>query len=191
MIHTPCILFAGGKSSRMGRDKSLLPFGGAPTLIQYQYQRLLKIFSHVYILTKDPNKYRFDAEFIHETDPLYSPVAGFCTLFEQKNDEAFFVLSVDTPFVTREIIDTLIKTHTTTFHATLAHSQKSLEPLCGVYSQSAYQCFRTMRTENRLALKQIEQCNIQTVCFQELKPFTNINYPKDYQKALQSAIIQP
>jgi len=34
------IIFAGGKSSRMGRDKALLPFGGYDTLTEYQYRRL-------------------------------------------------------------------------------------------------------------------------------------------------------
>ncbi|MDP1784432.1 MAG: NTP transferase domain-containing protein, partial [Sulfuricurvum sp.] len=42
LFDLPCILFAGGKSSRMGSDKSLLPFGGYPTLAQYQYERLSK-----------------------------------------------------------------------------------------------------------------------------------------------------
>ncbi len=28
----PLVIFAGGKSSRMGKDKALLPFGGYSTL---------------------------------------------------------------------------------------------------------------------------------------------------------------
>jgi molybdopterin-guanine dinucleotide biosynthesis protein A len=45
-----CVIFAGGKSSRMGEDKSLLPFGTFSSLAEYQYNRLSNIFDIVYIL---------------------------------------------------------------------------------------------------------------------------------------------
>jgi len=61
MFDLPCILFAGGKSSRMGEDKSLLPFGGYSSLAQFQYVRLSKLFTHVSISTKTADKFDFTA----------------------------------------------------------------------------------------------------------------------------------
>ena len=49
----PLIIFAGGKSSRMGEDKALLPFGGYPTLTQFQYIKLRKNFQNIYISAKN------------------------------------------------------------------------------------------------------------------------------------------
>jgi len=40
----PCVILCGGKSSRMGEDKALLPFGEYSTLVQYQYERLQSVF---------------------------------------------------------------------------------------------------------------------------------------------------
>ena len=39
-----CVILAGGKSSRMGRDKTLLPFGGFATLTHYGAHKFGRIF---------------------------------------------------------------------------------------------------------------------------------------------------
>ncbi len=57
------IILAGGKSGRMKKDKSLLPFNEYNTLAEFQYRRLSKIFSKVYISTKN-NKFDFEAIYI-------------------------------------------------------------------------------------------------------------------------------
>jgi len=66
MFNIPCVIFAGGKSSRMGENKALLPFAGFETLTEYQYTRLSKIFSSVYISCKDKSIFSFDANFIED-----------------------------------------------------------------------------------------------------------------------------
>ena len=109
MFAIPCILFAGGKSSRMGEDKSLLPFGGFPTLTRFQYERLKRLFKKVYISTKTADKFDFDADFIldpHDVD--YAPTAGFVSAFRELDDERIMVLSVDTPFIGEDEFQTLM-----------------------------------------------------------------------------------
>ena len=54
------VILAGGKSSRMQQDKALLPFGEVNSLAEFQYRRLSKIFSKVYISSKY-NKFDFNA----------------------------------------------------------------------------------------------------------------------------------
>ena len=51
MLDIPCVIVAGGKSSRMGRDKALLPFGSFPTLTQYQLARLQNNFSSLHAVS--------------------------------------------------------------------------------------------------------------------------------------------
>ncbi len=41
------VIFAGGKSVRMGENKALLPFCNHSSLAGYQYSRLSKIFNQV------------------------------------------------------------------------------------------------------------------------------------------------
>ena len=44
-----CVILAGGKSSRMGQDKTLLPFGGFKTLTHYEVAKFSKVFEEVYV----------------------------------------------------------------------------------------------------------------------------------------------
>ena len=106
MIDIPCIIFAGGKSSRMGEDKALLPFGEFSTLTEFQLHKLQKIFTHVYISCKDKNKFHFKAQFIEDIQShnVYAPTTGFLAVFEKFQFSKFFVLSVDTPFVNKNEI---------------------------------------------------------------------------------------
>ena len=62
----PAVLFAGGRSSRMGQDKALLPFAGFKTLSEYQYRRLSEIFEKVYISSKE-DKFDFQADILFDT----------------------------------------------------------------------------------------------------------------------------
>lgn len=48
----PCVILCGGKSSRMGEDKALLPFASSNSLTQYQYDRLESYFKNIYISSK-------------------------------------------------------------------------------------------------------------------------------------------
>ena len=66
MLDIPCVIFAGGKSSRMGEDKALLPFAEFNTLTEFQLTRLKKIFKTVYISCKDKTLFEFDANFIED-----------------------------------------------------------------------------------------------------------------------------
>ncbi|MCF6173461.1 MAG: NTP transferase domain-containing protein [Campylobacteraceae bacterium] len=59
------VVLAGGKSSRMGRDKALLQFGWYDTLVEYQYRKLEAIFDKVYISSKE-DKFDFDVDIIYD-----------------------------------------------------------------------------------------------------------------------------
>jgi len=187
MIHSlPCVIFAGGKSSRMGEDKALLPFASFPTLTEYQYSRVSKLFKNVYISCKKSNKFSFDANFIEDKDlDLYAPTAGFTTVFKHLKEEKFFALSVDAPFIDEDVISKLIQEDKEEFDATIAKTQKGIQPLCGIYHRSLEPKFIKMIQENNHKLGFLLKKSHTYYCyFNNTKAFLNMNHPKDYQKAL-------
>jgi len=188
MIDTPCILFAGGKSSRMGRDKALLPFGGFTTLTEFQYNRLKKIFSLVYISCKDKSKFSFDANFIEDAkeNQTYAPTAGFISAFKNLYSESFFVLSVDSPFIEKAQIQDLIDADTPESDATIAKTEYGIQPLCGIYHRSLYPQFLTMQKENNHKLGYLlKNSKTNYIFFSDEKNFLNLNHQEEYEKALQ------
>ena len=187
MFPIPCVIFAGGKSSRMEKDKSLLPFGSYPTLTQYQHARLSKIFSRVYISCKNSNKFGFDANYIEDkrfTPEIFAPTVGFLSIFETLQDERVFILSVDSPFVTRNEIAKLFHADKAHNDATIAKTQDGIQPLCGIYHRSMLPKLQHMIHTNEHKLsKTLHNAKTTFVSFEENRPFFNLNYPQEYQEA--------
>jgi len=189
MFDIPCVIFAGGKSSRMGEDKSLLPFGNFDTLTQFQLHRLQKIFKTVYISCKDKSKFDFDANFIEDvkTDNIYAPTAGFIAIFEALHVGSFFALSVDSPFVSESEINKIIKEDSlhVEVDATIAKTISAIQPMCGIYHRSLEEKFKKMLEEDNHKLGfLLKSSNTLHVEFENEKAFLNLNHPHEYEKAL-------
>ncbi len=192
MFQIPCVIFAGGKSSRMGEDKALLPFAGKPSLTQFQYERLQKLFQNVYISCKDSKKFDFltenkDAIFIEDinTENIYAPTSGFVTIFNRLHVNEIFVLSVDTPFVDEAEISKILKHKDQGFDAIIAKTPHSLHPMCGLYNRSLHVAFSNMLQTNQHKLTQLLQSsNTFFVEFENESNFLNLNNPSEYQEAV-------
>jgi len=187
MFPLPCVLFAGGKSSRMGEDKSLLPFGGFPTLTQYQLKRLTPLFHSLHISTKSADKFDFTADFILDpTEVEYAPTAGFVSSFRALRDDRIMVLSVDTPFVDERVFQTLIDADRAELDAVIAKTLSGSHPLCGIYHRSLLGEFERMLAEGDHRLgKLLASSNTLYIDFADEAPFANLNHPHEYQEALE------
>ena len=187
MLDIPCVIFAGGKSSRMGEDKALLPFGSYSTLLEYQYRRLSKIFQKVYISCKESTLFSFDADFIEDdkNSKLYAPTLGFVTIFQTLTDERFFALSVDSPFINKDIITKIVANDSPNVDATIVKTDKGIQPLCGIYHRSLQNSFSKMLQEDNHKLGYLlRNSKTNYTFFKDSELFLNMNHPQDYQKAL-------
>lgn len=188
MIEIPCVIFAGGKSSRMGEDKALLPFGNFDTLTQFQLSHLSKIFKTVYISCKNRSKFNFDANFIEDvnSDSLFAPTAGFVAIFQALECERFFAISVDSPFITQKEIEKIILNDTPLSDATIAKTGSGIQPMCGVYHRSLESRFIDMLEKDNHKLGfLLNSTKTNFVEFDDELPFLNLNNPHEYQEALK------
>ena len=188
MFEIPCVIFAGGKSSRMGKDKALLPFGGFDTLTEFQLKRLQKIFKKVYISCKSKEKFNLDAHYIEDvaSDDVYAPTTGFIAIFDALKEDAFFALSVDAPFVDEDIISKLIIEDSKELDACIAQTNSGIQPMCGIYHHSLQNSFVKMLQEDNHKLGfLLKNSNTKFIHFEEDKNFLNLNNPTQYQEALQ------
>ncbi len=182
------VIFAGGKSSRMGKDKSLLPFGGYTTLAEYQYRRLLPLFEQVWLSAKE-DKFPFEAPVIPDRYEGSSPIVALVSVLETIRSDWVFVLSVDMPQVDAALIDRLYLTRQTEpkARAIVASSFMGPEPLCALYHRDLLPT----------ALKQLDEGNhrmrslIATLPSVELfcprdEIFANLNTPEEYTRLLDA-----
>jgi len=182
----PAVIFAGGKSTRMGKDKALLPFAGYSSLAQYQYERLGQFFETVYLSAK-ADKFDFDASLISDRYEISSPLAGIVTVFETLDVEEVFILSVDAPFVNETVIKTLIEKRGKEDNAVIARTPNGLQPLCGIYRRSILPFAQRALQEDRHKLTQLlKEAKSKSVLFKEEALFANLNHPYEYKEALKS-----
>ena len=185
IIPLPLVIVAGGKSSRMGSDKALLPFGDQPTLSEYQLVRLKPFFQSIHVSAKSRAKFHFDASFIEDNTAYqdHSPLVALLSILEYFQIPVG-VLSVDTPFVTPEVFETLYARLTDETDAVIATSASSSHQLCAIYSPSIIPVIRTMLEKNdhniRLVLEQIRTV---FVPFDDDSLFLNLNHPHEYELA--------
>ena len=181
--HSVAVILAGGKSSRMQRDKALLPFGGYSSLAEFQQKRLSKIFSKVYISSKD-NKFKFEVDVIEDRYKDSSPLVALVSIFEELEEvEEVFLLSVDAPFVSKKVIDRLYKNNRSV-DVVVAQSNNGLEPLCAIYHRSCLIEAKRALEENQHRLQSLfEKLNVKKVKIEDLSAFMNLNYPSEYEMA--------
>jgi len=182
--NTEAVIFAGGKSSRMGSDKALLPFGGQKSMSAFLYRKLSKLFDELYLSSKT-DKFDFEASLILDAYPQSSPLVGIVSTFEYlKQHDEIFVLSVDAPFVDEEIITRLYQTPRH-YDATIAQSPSGTQPLCGIYRQSILpKAYEFLHQDNHKLNLLLSCVHTNFVHFDDDAKFSNLNYPSDYQKAL-------
>ncbi|SFV71174.1 Molybdopterin-guanine dinucleotide biosynthesis protein MobA [hydrothermal vent metagenome] len=186
--NTPIIIIAGGKSSRMGKDKALLPFGSQASLAQFQYQRLSRIFSKVYLSAKY-HKFDFDCEVIEDKYEESSPLVALLSIFETLNVQEIFVLSVDTPFVDEKVIHKLFERDEEDFDIIVAKNNNRLQPLCAIYRRSLLPLLQKHYQEKNHKLHHLlKNAKTKIVHFNDEKAFMNLNYFEDYEKALKVQI---
>ncbi len=188
-LEIPCVIFAGGRSSRMGKDKALLPFCGFSTLAEFQYRRLKPYFDTVYLSAKR-EKFPFEAPVILDNPDLnvYAPSAGLIRIFETLADDTVFVLSVDTPFVGVEEIEKIVEAvKSSKYDAVVAESPGGVHPMCGLYDRSILSAVQKAADEGNYRLTDIlKMSKTLYVKFPFDDPFFNINRPEEYESALKN-----
>jgi len=175
---------AGGQSSRMKRDKALLPFGNYESLAEYQYQRLLPYFDKIYISAKS-NKFNFSVEIIEDCYANSSPLVALVSVFETlKEVEEVFILSVDAPFVTSKTIEKLYTEIENESAVIIAESPNGVEPLCGIYRRTILNQAKVFLKEDNHRLQALlKTLPIQSVKIDDKKEFMNLNHPFEYEEA--------
>lgn len=184
-IPLPCVIIAGGKSSRMGSDKALLPFGGFDTLTEYQLNRLAPYFQSLHVSTKTKEKFYFSASFIEDLTEYdaASPLVALLSILETF-DTPICVLSVDTPFVDASIFATLYAQLHANTDAIIAVSPSCSHQLCAIYSPRITSHIRAMLQSDEHKIRTLlQRINTVYVHFESDEPFCNLNYPHEYEAA--------
>jgi molybdopterin-guanine dinucleotide biosynthesis protein A len=102
------IILTGGKSSRMGRPKALLPFDGEP-LVAHVVRSLQKLFAEAVVVAAPEQELpKLPALLVRDEVAYQGPVSGIYHGLNASTQEICFVTSCDAPFLNLDLIAHMI-----------------------------------------------------------------------------------
>ena len=113
-------VLAGGKSTRMGRDKAGLDWHGR-TLLEHMIELLRGATDTAHVVGRDPLPDRL---------PGLGPLSGIATALEFSSTDANLIIAVDLPHLTKDFLKYLRHRLENSSHPLVACKIESAFPLC-------------------------------------------------------------
>ncbi len=189
------IILAGGKSSRMGRDKSLLKLGDK-TLIEHVINALKPYVKTVLIVTNEIEKYCFleNVRFINDIEKNQGPFIGLISGITAVDTSWSFVTSCDMPLINGGIIDLLW--NNSSGYIVTPLSKEGFEPMASLFSKDILPYALDYILENKKSINNfisfMEKLNLVKTVNKDLiiknfgnEVFFNINDETDYKSLLE------
>lgn len=186
------IVLAGGRSLRMGTDKTQLAWGKY-TLLEQTVCRLLGITDDVLVVGGLAGNYCLQG--VRQVQDRYEgrgPLGGIHAGLLAAKYEAALVLSCDMPFVTTELA-AFLAAKSDGFAAVTPRCGGRVEPLCAVYARSCLAVIEDLlqggENQVRQVFSRVNTCYVEEAELQLFgnanQLFFNLNTPQDWQEALR------
>ncbi len=183
------LVLAGGKSTRMKKDKSLLKYHRT-TQIEYCYDLLKKFCDQVFISNRQEQS-NLSAHNplpqINDTFLNVGPMGGILSAMRAHPQAAWLVLACDLPFVTDKTIEYLLHKRNPFKYATVYQSSydEFPEPLCSIYESKMFSRLLKFFGEGYTCPRKV-LINSDIKILQQLDRVSldNVNHPEEYHEAV-------
>lgn len=202
--NTETFLLVGGKSSRMGRNKSMLEINGEP-LIERTVNLITPLLEKITLIIsaaessnpQNTNLYsNFGLPLLADLWPNAGPLVGIATALASAKTQWCLILACDMPFLTRDWLTFLLDQMSEApeqIDAIVPETARGLEPLCALYRSS---CAPTLAAAldrgTRKVTDAIANLNLKRIAENEWRKFSpdgnlfgNLNTWQDYLEAQQ------
>ncbi len=185
------IILAGGRSSRMGKDKGLCSFRDKP-LVSYAVDTLKPLCGEMMISANHfPEKYAaFGLPVVPDEIQNIGPMGGLHACLKRSKTQHNLVISCDTPFVSTNVFRLLLQ-HVENYQVVCpSHDTFLIEPLSAYYNTNIlgdlekaiqHKEFKMMRFLKRIRFRTVPVEKGQLVFRETL--FLNLNTPEDLKRA--------
>ena len=187
------LVLAGGRSTRMGRDKATLPFG-PETLLQRVVRRLGASVEEIVVVARPgqdlpplPPDVRIARDSVLDRGPLGGLSAGLAAT----TAEIVFATACDVPFLVPAFVDLLVQ-RLGTNDVAVAEAEERLHPLAAVYRVTvrphieallAAERLRPVFLYERVPTVRVSEADLRRVD-PDLATLANLNTPEAYDAAL-------
>lgn len=183
------IVLAGGRASRMGRDKAFLVFDDKP-LIEIMIDKLSSFFNDLIIVANNPLLYkkyniRIEPDILKERGPL----GGIYTGLVKSSNMYNFICPCDMPFINEDLIKYMLGV-IDVYDVVVCEYKGKLEPLCAIYSKNCIKPIEKQLSKDNLKVTDFfKDVKVKIITENEVvrldlngSSFANMNTPEDYSK---------
>jgi molybdopterin-guanine dinucleotide biosynthesis protein A len=130
-------ILAGGASSRMGREKALLEFGGEPLIVRAA--RLLEPLTGSLTIIGPPQHFAaLGLNAVPDDHEAFGPLGGIATALRVTTQPWNLIIGCDLPYLTQEWLEFLIqRALESSAAAVMPEGPEGAEPLCAMYHKHA------------------------------------------------------
>ncbi|NWF77989.1 MAG: molybdenum cofactor guanylyltransferase [Chloroflexi bacterium] len=191
------IILAGGKSSRLGRNKALQTIGGK-TLIQWIVDRLAILSTEIIIATAHgeaiPCSSAVTIRTVADVYPGKGPLGGIHAGLMASSSSRAIVVSCDIPFLSVGLLKYMTQI-CPAFDVVVPRIKDKIEPLCAVYSQNCLAHLQKLLEQDKrqirklfsmVKVKYVEEDEINRFDPEHLS-FFNINSQAELERARKLA----
>ncbi len=186
MVKTAAGILAGGKSSRMGKNKASLTWNGDTFL--HTLIDACRDFPEIYVSVDDREKYRdLSCTLVEDEEKEYGPLEGIYQVLKQMDAPYAVMLATDMPMISREFLKALVSNITGEEDCLVLRREGRPQPLCSVYAKSILPVVEHMRRnrEHKPGLL-FQRVNTRYLDLEELgfgeAVIANVNTPEEYEQ---------
>ncbi len=188
------VVLMGGKSSRMGRDKSLLELNNQ-SLYKIAGQKLAIYCNQIFLSVNEKQKAENTYEYpcIKDLYEAEGPIGAILSCMN-KLETSILILGCDMPFISSDDIKTLIDKRnknnicTTFFNPT----EQIYEPLLSIWETTSLPLLETyFANGNRSLQKFLHQQNIPKMNMLNPENFKNLNHLEEWKSMSENAYSDP
>lgn len=183
------LVLAGGRSSRMGRDKAALEYAGRSQLGR-AFALLDPLVSRCFVSVRadqqhDPLRARFP-QIVDAAPGVEGPAAGILSALRAHPQSAWLVLACDLPFLDAGTLQHLIARRDPTRTATAFRSSHDglPEPLCAIYEPAARSALEAFVAGGRICPRKfLIQSDALLLDQPRAESLDNVNTPTELEEA--------
>jgi len=179
------IIMAGGGSSRMGTDKSLLPIKGQ-SMIEAICKQLRGSFDEILISANEVDKFAFlGFEVIPDKVPEQGPLMGIASALEASANELNFVVACDIPKINLACVNRML-TEALESQADIVvptTGEEKYEPLFAIYRKSALEAINKALSSGKRKITEVfTLCRVKHIELDNTDWLVNLNTMADYEE---------
>ncbi len=188
------LVLAGGRSTRMQRDKAAIEYRPGETQLDAAVKLLAARVRRVFVSVRadqaaEPTRSRH-ARIVDRGD-IEGPIAGISAALEQHPGEAWLVLACDLPFLDGATLDSLIAARDAARVATAFRSTHDglPEPLCAIYEPRARDAIAAfLETGKNCPRKFLIGSDARLIEQPNPRALDNVNTVDEYGRAMSSLV---